>query len=57
MIARAVQIIHQGLDLQERTARLLLRLDLGIQGPAVGLARYAGRLLTGRITGDCARHE
>jgi hypothetical protein len=24
-------------------ARLLLRLDLGIQGPAVDLARYAGR--------------
>src|SRR5260370_896570 len=45
MIARAAQIIHQGLDLQERTARLLLRLDLGIQGPAVGLARHACRSL------------
>src|SRR5260370_9641649 len=45
MIARAAQIIRQGLDLQERTARLLLRLDLGIQGPAVGLARHAGRSL------------
>ena len=43
MIARAAAILHNGIDLQERMARLLLRLDLGIQGPAVDLARYAGR--------------
>jgi helicase len=43
MIARAAAILHNGVDLQERMARLLLRLDLGIQGPAVDLARYAGR--------------
>ena len=43
MIARAATILHDGVDLQERMARLLLRLDLGIQGPAVDLARYAGR--------------
>jgi hypothetical protein len=43
MIARAAEILHDGADLQQRTARLLLRLDLGIQGPAVDLARYAGR--------------
>lgn len=43
MIARAAAILHNGVDLQERVARLLLRLDLGIQGPAVDLARYAGR--------------
>ena len=44
-IARAAQIIHQGPDLQERVTRLLFRLDLGIQGAAVGLGRYAGRAL------------
>lgn len=45
MIARAAEVLHAGVDLQQRTARLLLRLDLGIQGPAVDLARFAGRAL------------
>ena len=45
MIARAAQVIHQGLDLEQRIARLLIRLDIGIQGPAVDLARYAGQEL------------
>jgi helicase len=45
MIARAAELLHAGLDLEERVARLLLRLDLGIQGPVVDLARYAGRTL------------
>jgi len=45
MIARASEVLYAGLDLQQRTARLLLRLDLGIQGPAVDLARHAGRAL------------
>jgi hypothetical protein len=45
MITRAAQIIHQGADFQERVTRLLFRLDLGIQGAAVGLAQYAGRVL------------
>jgi replicative superfamily II helicase len=45
MIARAAEVLHAGVDLQQRTARLVLRLDLGIQGPAVDLARYAGRAL------------
>ena len=45
MIARAAEILHGGLDLQQRTARLLLRLELGIQGPAVDLARFAERAL------------
>jgi replicative superfamily II helicase len=48
MIARAAEILHAGIDLQQRTARLLVRLDLGIQGPAVDLARYAGRTLDRR---------
>ena len=45
MIARAAEMLHAGVDLQQRTARLLLRLDLGIQGLAVDLARHAGRVL------------
>ena len=36
MIARAAANNSAGLDLQERAARLFLRLDLGIQGPAWG---------------------
>jgi len=45
MIARAAELLHAGIDLQERTARLLLRLELGVQGPAVDLARFAERAL------------
>jgi helicase len=45
MIARAAEVLHAGVDLQERTERLLLRLDHGIQGPVVDLARHAGRAL------------
>jgi helicase len=45
MIARAAEILHGGLDLQQRTARLLLRLELGIQGPVVDFARFAERAL------------
>lgn len=42
MIARAAEVLHAGVDLQERTERLLLRVSLGIQGPAVNLGRYVG---------------
>jgi hypothetical protein len=45
MIARAAEILHAALDLPQRTARLLLRLELSIQGPAVDLARFAERAL------------
>jgi helicase len=45
MIARAAELLHAGLDLEQRVARLLLRLDLGIQGPGVDLARFAQRAL------------
>jgi replicative superfamily II helicase len=45
MVARAAEILHTGLDLQDRLARILVRLDLGIQGAAVDLARYAERAL------------
>lgn len=43
MIARASEILHAGIDLHERIERLLQRLDLGIQGAAVDLARHTGR--------------
>jgi hypothetical protein len=45
MIAHAAEVLHAGIDLQERVARLLLRLDLGIEGAAVDLARYTERAL------------
>jgi helicase len=45
VIARAAELLHAGLDMQQRKDRLLLRLDLGIQGPAVDLARFAERAL------------
>lgn len=45
VIARAAELLHADLDLQERTTRLLLRLDLGIQGPVIDLARFAERTL------------
>jgi replicative superfamily II helicase len=45
MIARAAELLHAGVDLEQRVARLLVRLDLGIQGPAVDLARFTQRAL------------
>jgi hypothetical protein len=45
MISRAAELLHSSLDLQQRTSRLLLRLELGIQGPAVDLARFTERTL------------
>jgi helicase len=45
MIARAAELLHAGIDLQQCVARLLLRLELGIQGPVVDFARYAERTL------------
>ena len=45
MIARAAEVLHAGIDLQQRTARLLLRLELGIEGGAVDLAQYTGGTL------------
>jgi hypothetical protein len=35
MIGRTAELLHAGLELEQRVARLVLRLDLGIQGPAV----------------------
>jgi helicase len=45
MIGRTAELLHAGLELEQRVARLVLRLDLGIQGPAVDLARFAERSL------------
>lgn len=45
MIGRVAELVHAGLELEQRVARLVLRLDLGIQGPVVDLARYAERNL------------
>jgi helicase len=43
MLGRAAELLHAGLELEQRIARLVLRLDLGIQGPVVDLARYTER--------------
>ena len=43
MIARAAELLHPAVELQVRTSRLVLRLDLGIPSPAVGIATYLRR--------------
>ncbi len=45
MVCRVAELLHAGLELEQRVAKLVLRLDLGIQGPIVDLARYAERSL------------
>ena len=45
MIGRIAELLHPTLVLEQRIAKLVLRLDLGIQGAAVDLARYADRSL------------
>lgn len=45
MIGRVAQLLHPALELEQRLAKLVLRLEIGIQGPAVDLARYAERNL------------
>jgi hypothetical protein len=45
MIGRVAELLHPGLALEQRIAKLVLRLDLGIQGAVVDLARYAERSL------------
>lgn len=44
-IARAAELLRPGVQIGERAGRLVYRLALGIQGPAVDLARYAERAL------------
>jgi hypothetical protein len=45
MIGRVAELLHPGLALEQHIAKLVLRLDLGIQGAVVDLARYAERSL------------
>ena len=45
MIGRNAELLHAGLDLEQRVSRLVMRLDFGIQGPVVDLARFAERNL------------
>jgi len=45
MIGRVAELLHAGLELEQRVAKLVLRLDLGVQGPVVELSRYAERSL------------
>jgi replicative superfamily II helicase len=45
VVAQAADIVHAGTDLKQRLPRLMLRLELGIRGAAVELARYAERRL------------
>jgi helicase len=45
MIGRIAELLHPTLVLEQRIAKLVLRLDLGIQGAVVDLARYAERSL------------
>jgi helicase len=45
-VARVASFIHPGLDLDDRVARLLVRLELGVPAGAVALARHAGAQLT-----------
>ncbi len=44
-VGRIAELIHVGSTFQARITRLLTRLDLGVQGPVVELARSAGRAL------------
>jgi len=44
--ARVAEFLHNGLQFGDRIERLNLRLTLGIPGPAIDLARYAGVELT-----------
>lgn len=45
MIGRVGELLHPGIALEQRISSLVVRLDLGIQGAGVDLARYAERSL------------
>jgi len=44
--ARIAEVLHPGLDLTERSERLLVRLSVGVQGNVVDIARHARGVLT-----------
>jgi ATP-dependent DNA helicase len=55
--ADIAEILHPDLDLAERVSRLVVRLDLGIEGAAVDLARHTrGRLSRGDYRSLVAAH-
>lgn len=45
VVANIAQVLHPELELEERTRRLLVRLELGIPAPLVEIGRYAGSRL------------
>jgi len=45
-VARVAEILHPGLNLVDRQARLITRLEIGIPAEAVEVAQYAGLRLT-----------
>lgn len=45
-VVRVAGILHPGLDLEEKLARLLIRLSIGVPAAAVDLAKQAGNQLT-----------
>lgn len=45
-VVRTAELLHPGLDLAERQVRLLARLEFGIPGSLVDIARFAGSRLT-----------
>ena len=45
-VVKTAELLHPGLDLAERQARLLTRLEFGIPGALVELARFTGSRLT-----------
>lgn len=49
IVARVAELLHPGLELAARAARLLIRLEVGVPAPAVDLAAQAG---TGLARGD-----
>jgi helicase len=45
-VARVAELLHPSLDLSERLARLLTRLEVGVSGDAVELAAHTGTRLS-----------
>jgi helicase len=45
-VVRITELLHPGLDLTERCARLLTRLEIGLPAAAVSLAKHVGSRLT-----------
>lgn len=46
VVARVVEILYPGTDLDQRSSRLLVRLELGVPGNILGIATRLGKKLT-----------